>query len=148
MALDTTIQQVLAANMLDEITALLDAEAQGALIEVRTLAPPATTEEADTGAVLAHLVCSATSFPAATPGVTATMAANAITSDTNAPSGGVAAHFTAGSSATADVMTSKVINGTCGDSGDAPVDLEFDDKTIVAGGTVAITAWTINMPTN
>ena len=147
MALDTTIQQQLAANMLDEITALLDAETLGALIEVRTGAPTATTEEADTGTILAHLVCSTTSFPAATAAATATMAANAITSDTSAPATGEAGHFTAGSSATTDTMTSKVINGVAGVSGDTP-DLTFDDDMIVIGGTVAITAWTINMPTN
>ncbi len=146
MALDTTIQQVLAANMLDEITALLDAESNGALIEVRVGAPTATTEEADAGAILAHIVCSATSFPAATAAIPATMAANSITSDVSAPATGQAGHFTAGSSNGTDAMTSKVISGTCGTT--SSFDLEFDDDMIVTGGTVAITAWTINMPIN
>jgi len=146
MALDTTIQQQLAANMLDEITALLDAGTLGALIEVRVGAPTATTEEADTGAILAHLVCSTTSFPPATAAATATMAASAITSDTSAPATGQAGHFTAGDSSTTDVMANKVINGTAGVG--ASFDLNFDDDMIVTGGTVAITGWTINMPTN
>lgn len=145
MALDTTIQEQLAANMLDEITALLDAESNGALIEVRVGLPTATVEESDTGAILAHIVCSATSFPAATPGTPSTMAANSITSDVSAPATGQAGHFTAGSSNGTDTMTSKVINGT---AGVGTFDLAFDDDMIVTGGTVAVTAWTINMPVN
>lgn len=39
-----------------------------------------------------------------------------------------------------------IYQGTCGDAGDAPVDLEFDNKGLLIGGHVTIVTLTLTMP--
>lgn len=146
MASGTMISFAAAQAMADALTAQLDAGSLGAVIEVRTGTPPANVEAASTGTLLASLTCSATFAPTAAdqnPG--ARITANSITSDTSANATGEAGYFVCGSSSVADTIATKVIMGTAGVSGDTP-DLTFDDDMIVTGGTVAITAWTIDMP--
>ena len=146
----TRINQILGAEMLDAITAQLDSGSLGAIIEIRTGSPPATVEELSTGTLLAVCRCSVTSFPPATPGTApadATMFANPITADANANNGGTAGYFVAGPCSSGEVMGTKVILGTAGEAADTP-DLVLDESLIVVNGTVAVTGWTITMPTS
>lgn len=116
-------------------------------IAIFTGAQP-TTAEMD-GAIppaaqtlLGTLSLSADAFAAASSGA---IAANAITSDTNADATGTAAWFIIYKAA--DGLTSgasKVrISVTCGQGSG---DLSFDSTSIVAGGTIAISALTLTMP--
>lgn len=109
-------------------------------IEVRNGTIPATVAAASGGTLLATPLFGATAFGAASVGVAT---ANAITSDTNAAASGDAQFFRTYAGAAAD--TAAEWQGTAGDSGDTP-DMEFDNKTIVATGTVAITAMTLTVP--
>lgn len=145
MASGTMISNVACLAMLDELTAQLDAGSLGAVIEIRTGTPPANVEAASTGTLLATLTMSTTSFGAAAdqnPG--ARITANSITSDTSAAATGEAGYFIAGSSSVVDTIATRVIMGTAGVSGDSP-DLVLDDDMIVIGGTVAVTAWTVDL---
>jgi len=142
MAYDTEIAITVANAMADEITALLDA-GTGAIIDIFTGAQPADCETGDSGTLLGTLLCSATSFGAASGGV---LTANAITSETNAPAGGTAAHFRAYPTTTSQIEANK---GACliqGTVGTATTDMILDNTTIVTAGTIACTAWTITMP--
>lgn len=146
MASGTMISNVGCLAMLDALAAELDAGSLGAVIEIRTGTPPTDVESASTGTLLATLTCSATAFIAAAdqaPG--GQLVANAITSDTSAAATGEAGYFVAGSSSVSNTIATRVIMGTAGVSGDTP-DLVLDDDMIVIGGTVACTAWTIDLP--
>lgn len=149
MASATEISNALASDMLDNaVNAILNEGTGNAIINIYTGAPPADCETAATGTLLATCVMNATPFQAATdqaPG--ARITANSITSDTSADTGGTAGYFRAYSS-NSSTDASKIschIQGTAGEAADS-TDLTLDDKVIVAGGTVAITAWTIDMP--
>jgi len=124
----------------DGVVDLIDAGTGAGRIEIRTGAPPTNVNDASSGTLLATLTFSATAFGSAATGVAT---ANSITSDTSADASGDAGYFRIYEGAAGD--TSAICQGTAGDSGDTP-DLEFDDKAIVAGGTVAITSMTITMP--
>ena len=144
MAYDTEIAVAVANSMVEEISAALDV-GTGAIIDIFTGAQPATCETADSGTLLGTLLCSATSFGAASGGV---ITAAAITSETNAPAGGTAAHFRAYPTATSQIEANKgacLVQGTVGTSG---TDMILDNTTIVTAGTIACTAWTITMPTS
>lgn len=104
--------------------------------------PPATPETAiaddDTNyKLLATLGFSATAGGAPSTGV---VTANAITSDTNAAKSGTAEFFRELDDTGTPVCVGQ---GTAGETADTP-DMVFDDKDIVAGGTVAISSlsWT------
>lgn len=109
-------------------------------IAIRTGAPETNIDDASGGTLLATLGYGATAFGASSSG---TAAANAITSDTNADASGDAGHFREYASGAAD--TAPEAQGTAGESLDTP-DLEFNNKSIVAGGTVAISSLTLSMP--
>ena len=113
-----------------------DAPDGPAFIEIRTGAPPATPATADSGTLLATCNMSATAYGAASSG---TCQENPITSDTNADASGTAGHFRVKDDSTV------LMQGTAGEAADSP-DLVFDDKDIVAGGTVAITNFAITQP--
>jgi hypothetical protein len=76
-------------------------------------------------------------FGAASSGVAT---ANAISSDTNADASGDAGHFRM-----YDSDSVCILQGTSGEAADTP-DMTFDNKTIVAGGTIAISSMTVTMP--
>lgn len=93
---------------------------------------------------LARLTFSATAFPASTtsgtaPSRVASAAANAITSDTNADATGTATWFRALKSD----GTTAILDGTVGTSG---ADLNLSTTSIIAGGTVTVTGFTISLP--
>jgi len=150
MASATEIAYVTAAAMLDNaINTLLNSGSSDGILNIYTGAAPANCEAAVTGTLLGTLPLNATPFGAAAdqnPGAMITAAA--IVSDTTADATGVAGYFRAYSTNTAPTDANKVtcyIQGSAGEAADS-TDLTLDDKNIVAGGTIAVTSWTITMP--
>jgi hypothetical protein len=108
----------------------------GGKIEIRTGSQPANPDTAATGTLLGTLTLSATAFGSASTG---TITANAITGDSSADNSGTAAWFRAYKSD----GTTGVIDGTVGTSG---ADMNLSSTSIVAGGTINLTSWTITQP--
>jgi len=121
----------------DAIVDLLDAGAGAATCAIRSGVPPTNVADADSGTLLGTLTFSDPAFGAASTG---TATASAITSDTNADASGDAGHFRVKDS---DGLT--IFQGTAGEAADTP-DMTFDEKSIVAGGTIAITSFTVTVP--
>jgi len=118
----------------DAIVDLLDVGGTGT-IRIRTSTQPTNVGDADTGTLLGTLTFSATAFGSASTG---TATAAAITSDSSADASGTAGHFrfyTGGAAINSD--------GTCGQGSG---DLSFDNSTIVLGGVIAITSFTVTVP--
>ena len=145
MASETKISQAAAADMLDALVDSLDALTTSE-IHVFTGASNADAATTPAGTILAKLVTTTPCFGAATVASPSVATASAITSDTSVTTGGVAGCFWAGAVTTPGTIATGIIQGSAGEAADS-TDLTFDDKTIVAGGTVAITAWTISLPT-
>jgi hypothetical protein len=137
MASDIKIGAATRTAMADAIADIVDQGAGAGTIGIRTGAAPATPATADSGTLLGTLTCSDPAFGNAATGVAT---ANAITSDTNADASGDAAHFRI-----YDSNAVCILQGTAGEAADTP-DMTFDNKTIVAGGTIAISSLTITMP--
>jgi hypothetical protein len=116
---------------------LIDGGAGAGTIAIRTGAPPTNVSDADSGTLLATLTFSDPAFGAAASGVAT---ASSISSDTSADNSGDAGHFRV-----KDSNGNTIFQGTAGEAGDTP-DLVFDEKSIVAGGTVAISSATFTMP--
>jgi hypothetical protein len=114
-------------NQLDEITGLAGASA---LLKVFSGTRPATGGAETTK--LSEQVCNATFAAAASGGV---LTLNAIADDTSADATGTASWFRIESSGAVHVM-----DGNVAASGS---DLNFDSISFVAGGTVAISSFTI-----
>lgn len=120
----------------DAVTANIDVGAGSGTIRIRTGAQPTNVGDADTGTLLGTLGFSEPAFGAAVNG---TATANAITSDTDADASGTAGHFRIYNGA-GNIHS----DGTCGT---APAgDLSFNNANIVAGGTIAITSFTMTVP--
>ena len=116
-------------NMLDELTALIDAGTAGKLkIYDGTRATNADTA-VGAQTLLAELIMNATSFPAASSGA---MTANAITDDSSANATGTASWFRIESSAGAAVAD--------GDVGTSGSDLNLNTVAITSGVTVSISS--------
>ena len=118
----------------DAIVDLIDVGGAGS-IRIRTGSQPTNVGDADSGTLLGTLAFSATAFGAASTGVAT---AASITSDTNADASGTAAHFRI-YKGDGNIHS----DGTCGQG---TGDLSFDNNVIVAGGTIAITSFTITQP--
>jgi hypothetical protein len=114
-------------NQLDEITGLAGASA---LLKVFSGTRPATGGAETTK--LSEQVCNATFAAAASGGV---LTLNAIADDTSADATGTASWFRIESSGAVHVM-----DGNVAASGS---DLNFDSISFVAGGTVAISSFTV-----
>lgn len=119
---------------------LIDAGTGAGRLEIRVGSPPTNVGDASSGTLLATLTFSATAFGNASTGVAT---ANSITSDTTADASGDAGYFRIYAGAAGD--TAALFQGTAGESGDTP-DMVFDEKSIVAGGTVACSSMTLTMP--
>jgi hypothetical protein len=117
----------LRSNQLDEITGLAGASAT---LKIFSGTRPATGGAETTK--LADLTCNATFAAAASAGV---LTLNAIASDTSANATGTASWFRIESTVPTHVM-----DGNVSTSGS---DLNFDSISFVAGGTVAISSFTI-----
>ena len=119
-------------NMLDEITALVDAGTAG-LLRIYDGSQPATGGAATT--LLAELTMSVTSAPAASGGV---LTFSTITDDSSANATGTATWFRL-----VDSAASHVLDGTVSTSG---ADLNLNTTSITSGGTVSVTSFTITAP--
>ena len=117
------------------IVDLIDAGAGAGTIAIRTGPQPTNVGDADSGTLLGTLTFSDPAFGNSATGVAT---ADAITSDTTADNSGTAEHFRI-----KDSDGNIVADGTCGmGSGD----LDFDNNVIVAGGTIAISSFTVTTP--
>lgn len=137
----TRISQAAAAAAANAVVDLLDGGAGAGYIEIRVGAQPASPNAAATGTLLGTLTLSDPAFGNATTANPAVATASAITSDTNADASGTAGWFRGYDSAGTAVIDGS-ITGTGGGG-----DMELDDVNIVAGGTIAISSWTVSMPT-
>jgi hypothetical protein len=124
----------------DAVTALIDGGTGAGRCEIRTGSPPANVSDASSGTLLATVTFSDPSFGASSSG---TATANNFTPDSSADASGDAGYFRIYAGAAAD--TAALIQGTAGEAADTP-DMTFDDKSIVSGGTVDITAMSFSFP--
>lgn len=106
------------------------------VLEIRSDNPPATADDADAGSLLATLVLPLPAFGSFALGEATSNAVPAVQASGN----GVAGHFRC-----KDGVGNVIFQGTCGEFADTP-NLVFNNKTIVAGGTVLITGFTISLP--
>ena len=113
-------------NMLDEITALIDADAGAGEIRVYSGTRPATGGALSGNTLLATLVFSTTSFPAASSNA---ITSSAITDESSATAG------TASWFRVVDNSGDFVMDGDVGTSGS---DLNLNTVTIGAGVTVSV----------
>lgn len=122
----------------DAIVDLIDAGAAAGTVEIRTGAPPTNVGDADSGTLLGTCTFASTAFGAASSG---TATAASITPDSDADSSGDAGHFRV-----YDSDSTCIFQGTAGETADS-ADMDFGaDKSIVAGGTVAISSMTVTVP--
>ena len=135
MALNTIISAAARTAMVQQIQVAIDAGAGAGTIKIYTGTQPAGPGTAPSGTLLGTLTLSDPAFPAASNGV---LTASAITSDTSADATGTATWFRAATSTGV-----AVIDGSVGTSA---ADLILTSVSIVAGGTIAVTSWTITMP--
>jgi hypothetical protein len=122
-------------NACNGIVDTVDAGAAAGHIQIRTGAQPTNVADAPGGTLLGTLPVSDPAFGNAATGVAT---ASAITSDTSADNSGTAGHHI-----WRDSDNNNVMDGTCGQGSG---DLNFDNNVIVAGGTIAISAYTVTVP--
>ena len=137
MPSNTKIANTAREAMCNALVALLDAGAGAASTFVRTGAPPTNVADADSGTLLGTLVHSDPAFGASNS--TGTSTANSITPATAAASGD-AGHFRS-----KDSNGNTIIQGTAGEAADTP-DMTFNEKSIVAGGQITCSSYTITVP--
>lgn len=125
----------------DALVDLLDAGPAAGYVEVRTGAQPATVATAATGTLLATLTLSDPAFGAATTASPAVATASPVTSDLSADATG-----TAGWCRAYDSTGVAVIDGSVTATGGGG-DMTFDSVSFVVGGIIALTLWTISLPT-
>jgi hypothetical protein len=149
MALDPRMSNDLASAMLDNaVNTKLNGGLGDAIVNIYTGGQPANCEAAETGTLLGTCIMNVVPFGAATdqaPG--ARLTANAITAEISAVSAGTAGYFRAYSS-DGGTDGSKLIchlQGTAGEAADT-TDMTLDEKVIILGGTIQITAWTFDLP--
>lgn len=144
MALNTRISNECAILACDAVVDNLDEGTGAAVIQGRTGAQPADPDTAVTGTLLFTLVCTDPAFGNAADNTgSARATAAAITDDSSADATGTLGYCRA--SATNDGATplDDHIDGEAGTSG---ADFNFNTLSIVAGATVSMTAWTVDMP--
>ncbi len=137
MASDFEISTAARNAACDAIVDLVDGGAGAGTLTIRTGSPPATPATADSGTLLGTLTFSDPAFGSAATGVAT---ASAITSDSSADASGDAGHFRVKDSNGVVIM-----QGTAGEAADTP-DMTFDEKSIVAGGVIACTSFTVTVP--
>ena len=145
MSLDPRLALQTALDMCDGGVDAADAGSSNAILRLYTGAPPANVDDAATGTVLGDMPMSDPAFGAAAdenPGARA--AAAAITSDFSADNGGVAGYYRLWTSNDGVTPLNAVMQGTAGEAADT-TNLTLDDKTIVVGGQIDITAFTFDV---
>lgn len=113
----------------DAITTALGASA---LLRLYSGTKPANVAAAITGTLLAELVCNATFAPGAASGV---LTLNAIANDTNADATGTVTHYR--------LLTSGATAHMQGDVATSGSDININTTSIVAGGVVSCSSFTI-----
>lgn len=139
MASNFKISSTARNAMCDALVDLVDGGAGAGTLAIRTGAPPTNPSDADSGTLLGTLTFSDPAFGNAGASVTGRADASSITSDTTADASGDAGHFRV-----KDSNAVVIFQGTAGEAADTP-DLTFDEKTIVAGGTIACTSFQITV---
>lgn len=145
MALDPRLSLQTALDMCNAGVDACDAGSGAALLRIYTGSAPSDVDAAATGTLLGTLVLSDPAFGAASdqaPGARA--AASAITSDTSADATGVAGYYRVWTSNDGATPLNAVMQGSAGESADTP-NLTLDDKNIVIGGTIAVTAFNFDV---
>ena len=137
----TRISTAAAKAACDAVVDLLDAGAGAGYIEIRTGSQPATVATAASGTLLGTLTMSDPAFGNATTASPSVATANAITSDTTADASGTAGWFRAYDSAGTAIIDGSIT--TSGGGGD----MIMDTTTVVAGGTLAVSSYTVSHPT-
>ena len=137
----TRISTAAAKAACDALVDLLDGGSGAGYIEVRTGSQPATVATAASGTLLGTLTLSDPAFGNASTASPSVATANAITSDTTADATG-----TAGWCRAYDSAGTAIIDGSATATGGGG-DFEFDSVSIVAGGTIAMSSWTVSHPT-
>lgn len=138
MALLTKISTAARNAACDAIVDLVDGGASAGYIQVRTGAAPTNPGDANSGTLLATCPMSDPAFGAASGGVAT---ADPITPDSSADNSGDAGHFRV-----FDSNNVCILQGNAGEAADSPVNMEFNEKSIVAGGQVSITSFTVTVP--
>ena len=141
MALDFRLSTAARTAACNAIVDLLDGGTPPGRIEIRVGAQPTNVNDASSGLLLGTLTFANPAFGAASSGV-ATVTPS-IVSDTSADNSGVAGYFRCYAGASGD--TTAILQGGCGEAADT-TDMTFDNKTVVAGGTIAITSFTVTVP--
>jgi hypothetical protein len=121
----------------DAIVDLLDAGSGPATIQIRSGSKPATPATAATGTLLGTLTASDPAFGNASNGVAT---AGAITGDSSADATGTAGYFRV-----LDSNGLAIMDGTITVTGGGG-DMTLDSVSIVAGGSINITSFTVTMP--
>lgn len=121
----------------DLLVDAIDAGSGPGTIQIRSGAQPATANDAASGTLLATLTCSDPAFGAASDGVAT---ANAITGDSSADATGTAGWFRV-----LDSSGATVLDGSITASGGGG-DMILSTTSIVAGGAVNVTSWTVTQP--
>lgn len=122
----------------DGIVDTLDGGTPPARMEHRTGSQPTNVGDASSGTLLGTNLFSNPAFGAASTGVAT---ASAISNDTSADASGTAGYFRWYTGAGGD--TAALAQGNTSTSG---ADLNFDNNVIVAGGVIAISAFTLTVP--
>jgi len=115
-------------------------------IAIRTGTPPANVSDASSGTLLGTLGFGSPAFDdagSAGGNPDGQAAANAISSDADADASGDAGYFRCYPNGAGD--TAADWQGTAGEAADTP-DMTFDNKTIVAGGTIAVSSFVLSVP--
>lgn len=136
------ISQAAAKAACDAVVDLLDGGSGAGYVEIRTGSQPATVNTAASGTLLGTLVLTDPAFGNATTASPAVATANAITSDTTADATGTAGWYRGYDSAGTAVLDGNIT--ATGGGGN----MELDSTSIVAGGVIAVTSWTVAMATS
>ena len=112
-------------------------------IEIRVGLIPTNLADVSSGALLGTPLFGATAFGNSGAVVAGRADANPITPDIDAAASGDAGYFRVYQGAAAD--TAAEWQGTAGEAADTP-DMEFNNKTIVDGGTITISSFMFTTP--
>ncbi len=131
----TILSNAARSAMCDALVDLADAGSGPGTVQIRTGSQPAGPGTAASGTLLGTLTLSDPAFGAASNGVAT---ASAVTGDSSADATGTAGWFRV-----LDSNAVAVWDGAVGTSGS---DMNLSSVSIVAGGTINITSWTVTMP--
>ena len=133
----TRISNAARSAATDGVVDLIDAGSGPGTVQIRTGAQPATVATTATGTLLGTLTLSDPAFGSASNGVAT---AGTVTGDSSADATGTAGWFRA-----LDSNGVAVIDGSITATGGGG-DMTLDNVSIIAGGTISITSWTVTQP--